>query len=95
MFTANLLATAIGAGLLYIIYEFVLRGYQTDKYIEFHIRTANYFGPIFVLVFVFIIVYEWPIRHYFEKLGSDAPISSQLESRVKKTITKRAVFYYW
>ena len=78
--------------MLYIIYESVLRGYQTDKYIEFHIRTANYFGPIFVLVFVFIIVYEWPIRRYFEKLGSDAPISSQLESRVKKRLLNEPFF---
>jgi len=86
MLTANLLATAIGAGLLYIIYEFILRGYQTDKYVEFHLRTANYFGPIFALFFVFLIMYEWPIRRYFEKLGSNAPISSQLESRVKKRL---------
>ena len=92
IFTANLLATAIGAGLLYIIYEFVLRGYQTDKYVEFHLRTANYFGPIFALVFMFIIVYEWPIRRYFEKLGSDAPISSQLESRVKKRLLNEPFF---
>ena len=92
MFTANLLATAIGAGLLYIIYEFVLRGYQTEEYVEFHIRTANYFGPIFALVFMFIIVYEWPIRRYFEKLGSDAPISSQLESRVKKRLLNEPFF---
>ena len=92
MLTANLLATAIGAGLLYIIYEFVLRGYQTDKYIEFHIRTANYFGPIFALFFAFIIVYEWPIRRYFGKLGSDAPISSQLESKVKKRLLNEPFF---
>ncbi|MGB5747652.1 MAG: SpoIIE family protein phosphatase [Desulfobacterales bacterium] len=92
MLTANLLATAIGAGLLYIIYEFVLRGYQTDKYVEFHIRTANYFGPIFALFFAFIIVYEWPIRRYFGKLGSDAPISSQLESKVKKRLLNEPFF---
>jgi len=92
MLSANLLATAIGAGLLYIIYEFVLRGYQTDKYVEFHIRTANYFGLIFALFFVFIIIYEWPIRRYFEKLGSDAPISSQLESRVKKRLLNEPFF---
>ena len=92
MLSANLLATAIGAGLLYIIYEFVLRGYQTDKYVEFHIRTANNFGPIFALFFVFIIMYEWPIRRYFEKLGSDAPISSQLESRVKKRLLNEPFF---
>jgi len=94
MFTANLLATAIGAGLLYVIYEFILRGYQSDKYVEFHIRTANYFGPIFALFFMFIILYEWPIRRYYEKLWSDAPISSQLESKVKKRLLNEPFFYY-
>lgn len=92
MFTANIVATAIGNGLLYIIYEFVLRGYQTDNYVEFHLRTANYFGPIFALFFVFIIWYEWPIRRYFGKLSSDAPISSQLESTVKKRLLNEPFF---
>ena len=92
MFTANIVATAIGTGLLYIIYEFVLRGYQTDNYVEFHLRTANYFGPIFALFFVFIIWYEWPIRRYFGKLSSDAPISSQLESTVKKRLLNEPFF---
>jgi sigma-B regulation protein RsbU (phosphoserine phosphatase) len=92
MLTANLLATAIGAGLLYIIYEFVLRGYQTDKYVEFHIRTANYFGPIFALFFAFIIIYEWPIRRFFDNLGSDTPISSKLESRVRKRLLNEPFF---
>jgi hypothetical protein len=76
LLTANITATAIEAGLLYAIYEFVLRGPQTDKYVEFHIRTSNYFGPIFALFFAFIIIYEWPTRRYFDKLGSGAPISS-------------------
>jgi hypothetical protein len=31
MFTANLAAQGIGGGLLYVIYEFILRGYQTDQ----------------------------------------------------------------
>jgi sigma-B regulation protein RsbU (phosphoserine phosphatase) len=92
MFTANIAATAIGAGLLYIIYEFVLRGYQTDKYVEFHLRTANYLGPIFGLFFTFIIIYEWPIRRYFDKLGARAPISSKLESRVKKRLLNEPFF---
>jgi len=92
MLTANLLATTIGSGLLYVIYEFVLRGYQTDKYVEFHIRTANYFGPIFALFFAFIVIYEWPIRRYFDKLGSDAPISSKLESVVKKRLLNEPFF---
>ncbi|MDX2500381.1 MAG: SpoIIE family protein phosphatase [Deltaproteobacteria bacterium] len=92
MFTANIVATAIGTGLLYIIYEFVLRGYQTDNYVEFHLRTANYFGPIFALFFVFIIWYEWPIRRYFGKLSSDAPISFQLESTVKKRLLNEPFF---
>ena len=92
MFMANLAAQGIGAGLLYIVYEFVLRGYQTDQYIEFHIRTSNYFGPIFALVFAFIIIYEWPIRRYFAKLGSDAPISSKLESRVRKRVLNEPFF---
>ena len=92
MLAANLMATAIGGGLLYVIYEYVLRGYQADKYVEFHIRTANYLGPIFALFFAFIIVYEWPIRRYFDKLGSGAPISSKLESRVKKRLLNEPFF---
>ena len=92
MLAANLMATAIGGGLLYVIYEYVLRGYQADKYVEFHIRTANYLGPIFALFFTFIIVYEWPIRRYFDKLGSGAPISSKLESRVKKRLLNEPFF---
>jgi len=92
MLTANITATAIGAGLLYVIYEFVLRGYQADQYVEFHLRTANYFGPIFALFFAFIIIYEWPIRHYFDKLGSGALISSKLELRAKKRLLNEPFF---
>jgi sigma-B regulation protein RsbU (phosphoserine phosphatase) len=92
MFIANLAAQGIGGGLLYVIYEFILRGYQTDQYVEFHIRTSNYFGPIFALFFAFIIIYEWPIRRYFDKLGSDAPISSKLELRVKKRVLNEPFF---
>ena len=60
MLTANIMATVLGSGLLYVIYEFVLRGGKTDKYVEFHIRTSNYFFPMFALFFAFIIIYEWP-----------------------------------
>jgi sigma-B regulation protein RsbU (phosphoserine phosphatase) len=92
MFMANLAAQGIGGGLLYVIYEFILRGYQTDKYVEFHIRTSNYFGPIFALFFAFIIIYEWPIRRYFDKLGSDAPISSELKLLVKRRLLNEPFF---
>ncbi len=92
MFTANIMATAIGSGLLYVFYEFVLRGEQTDKYVEFHIRTSNYLGVIFTLLFAFIIIYEWPIRRYLDKLGSDALISSKLESQVKKRLLNEPFF---
>ncbi len=92
MLTANIAATAIGAGLLYVIYEFVLRGYQADQYVEFHLRTANYFGPIFALFFVFIIIYEWPIRRYFNKLGSGVTISSKLELKAKKRLLNEPFF---
>jgi sigma-B regulation protein RsbU (phosphoserine phosphatase) len=92
MFTANIMATSTGAGLLYVIYEFVLRGDQTEEYVEFHIRTSNYLGAIFVLLFSFILIYEWPIRRYFDKLGSDAPISSKLESQVKKRLLNEPFF---
>ena len=92
MFIANLAAQGIGGGLLYVIYEFILRGYQTDQYVEFHLRTANYFGLIFALFFGFIIIYEWPIRRYFDKLGSDTPISSKLELRVKKRVLNEPFF---
>ena len=56
MVAANLAATAIGSILLYVIYEFVLRDYRTDQYVEFHIRTSNYLGAIFTLFFALIIV---------------------------------------
>ena len=92
MLMANMAAQGIGAGLLYVIYEFILRGYQTDKYVEFHIRTSNYFGPIFALFFAFIIIYEWPIRRYFNKLGSDAPISSELKLLVKRRLLNEPFF---
>ena len=92
MLTANIAATTIGVGLLYVIYEFVLRGDQTDKYVEFHIRTSNYLGPIFALFFTFIIIYEWPIRCFFYKSRSDAPISSKLESRLKKRLQNEPFF---
>ena len=36
MFIANLAAQGNGGGLLYVIYEFILIGYQTDQYIEFN-----------------------------------------------------------
>ena len=43
MLTANIAATAIGAGLLYVIYEFVLRGYQADQLkLKKHIFAENY-----------------------------------------------------
>jgi len=92
LFIANMAAQSIGAGLLYVIYEFILRGYQTDQYIEFHIRTSNYFGPIFVLFFGFIIIYEWPIRRYFDKLGSGTPISSELKLLVKRRLLNEPFF---
>ena len=77
MFTANLAATAVGAGLLYVIYEFVLRDHKTDQYVEFHIRTSNYLGAIFALCFAMIIVYEWPIRRYLDKIGSNGSYYSR------------------
>ena len=64
MFTANLAATAVGAGLLYIIYEFVLRHHMSEHHVEFHLRTSNYLGVIFALYWAMIIIYEWPIRRY-------------------------------
>ncbi len=35
---------------------------------------------------------EYYIRRYFDKLGSDAPISSKLESRVKKRLLNEPFF---
>ena len=94
MLMANMAAQCIGGGLLYVIYEFILRGYQTDKYVEFHLRTSNYSGPIFALFFAFIIIYEWPIRRYFNKLGFDTPISSELKLLVKRRLLNEPFFYY-
>ena len=69
MFAANLAAMAFGSLLLYIIYEFILRGYQPDAYIAFHQKSANVIGgPIFTVIFFLIYIYELPIRRYFNKL---------------------------
>jgi len=92
MFTANLAATAVGAGLLYIIYEFVLRDHRTDQYVEFHIRTSNYLGDIFTLFFALIIVYEWPIRRYLGKMGSNASIPASLQTIVEKRLLNEPYF---
>ena len=90
---ANMAAQGLGGGLLYVIYEFILRGYQTDRYIEFHIRTSNYLGSIFwIIIWTIIIIYEWPIRRYFNKLGSNAPISSELKLLVKKRLLNEPFF---
>jgi sigma-B regulation protein RsbU (phosphoserine phosphatase) len=86
MFAANLAATAVGAGLLYVIYEFVLRDHRTDQYVEFHIRISNYLGAIFTLFFALIIVYEWPIRRYLGKMGSNSSIPASLQTNVEKRL---------
>jgi len=93
MFIANLAAQGIGGGLLYVIYEFILRGYQTDQYIEFHIRTSNYLGFSFwIIVWAIIIIYEWPIRRYFNKFRSNTPISSELKLLVKRRLLNEPFF---
>ena len=92
MFTANLAATAVGAGLLYVIYEFVLRDHRTDQYVEFHIRISNYLGAIFALCFAIIIVYEWPVRRYLGKMGSNASIPANLQSIVEKRLLNEPYF---
>ena len=92
MFMANLAATAVGAGLLYAIYEFVLRGYRTDQYVEFHIRTSNYLGAIFALFFALIVIYEWPIRRYLDRIGSNASIPASLQAIVEKRLLNEPYF---
>jgi hypothetical protein len=92
MFTANIAATAVGAGLLYVIYEFVLRDHQTDQYVEFHIRTSNYLGAIFTLFFAIIIVYEWPIRRYLDRIGSKSSIPAGLQTLVEKRLLNEPYF---
>jgi sigma-B regulation protein RsbU (phosphoserine phosphatase) len=92
MFTANIAATAVGAGLLYVIYEFVLRDHKTDQYVEFHIRTSNYLGAIFALFFAIIIVYEWPIRRYLDRIGSNASLPAGLQSIVEKRLLNEPYF---
>ena len=86
MFSANLAATLVGAALLYIIYEFVLRGHQTDEYVEFHIHTSNYLGVVFALFFAILIVYELPIRRYLGKVGSGASIPADLQNVVERRL---------
>lgn len=91
MFAANLAATGVGAGLLYVIYEFVLREHQTDK-VEFHIRTSNYPGIIFALLFVTIIIYEWPIRRYLDRIGSNKSIPAGLQAIAEKRLLNEPYF---
>ena len=86
MYTANLAATLVGAGLLYIIYEFVLRDHQPDEYVEFHIQTSNYLGVIFALFFSVLVVYELPIRRYLDKVGSGASIPADLQNVVERRL---------
>lgn len=92
MFTANLAVTAVGSGLLYVIYEFVLRDNQTDQYVEFHIRTSNYLGVIFALFFAIIVIYEGPIRRYLDWIGSDASIPDSLQTIVKRRLLNEPYF---
>ena len=92
MFAANLAATAVGAGLLYVIYEFVLRDHRTDQYVEFHIRISNYLGTIFALCFAIVIVYEWPIRRYLDNIGSNASIPADLQTIVEKRLLNEPYF---
>ncbi|MCP4630624.1 MAG: SpoIIE family protein phosphatase [bacterium] len=92
MFTANLAATAVGAGLLFVIYEFVLRDHRTDQYVEFHIRTSNYLGVIFTLFFAIIIIYEWPIRRYLARIGSNSSIPAGLQTVVEKRLLNEPYF---
>jgi sigma-B regulation protein RsbU (phosphoserine phosphatase) len=92
MFTANLAATAVGAGLLYVIYEFVLRDHKSPQYVEFHIRTSNYLGAIFTLFFAIIIIYEWPIRCYLDRIGSKASIPAGRQSIVEKRLLNEPYF---
>ena len=89
---ANSAATAVGAGLLYVIYEFVLRDHRSPQYVEFHIRTSNYLGAIFTLFFATIIIYEWPIRRYLDRIGSKASIPDGLQSIVEKRLLNEPYF---
>jgi len=91
MFAANLAATGVGAGLLYVIYEFVLREHQPDK-VEFHIRTSNYLGIIFAPLFAAIVVYEWPIRRYLVGLGTNKSMSAGLKAIVEKRLLNEPYF---
>ena len=78
--------------MLYIIYEFVLRDHKTDQYVEFHIRTSNYLGAIFSLCFAVIIVYEWPIRRYLDRVGSNVSIPVNLQTIVEKRLLNEPYF---
>jgi len=91
MFAANLAATGVGAGLLYVIYEFVLREHQPDK-VEFHIRTSNYLGIIFALLFAAIVAYEWPIRRYLVRLGTNKSVPAGLQAIVEKRLLNEPYF---
>ena len=91
MFTANLAATGVGAGLLFVIYEFVLREHQPDK-VEFHIRTSNYLGIIFALLFSAIVIYEWPLRRYLDRIGTDKSIPAALRATVEKRLLNEPYF---
>ena len=93
MFAANLLAMVFGSLLLYIIYEFILRGYQPDAYISFHQKTANIIGgPIFAVVYLLIFIYELPIRRYFNRLGTQTSDTAEIPARVARRLLNAPFF---
>ncbi len=93
MFAANLLAMGFGSLLLFIIYEFILRGYQSDAYISFHQKTANIIGaPIFAVVYLVIFIYELPIRRYFNQLGKQTSNQAGIPALAAKRLLNAPFF---
>lgn len=93
MLTANMAAAAMGGLLLFVIYEFVLRGHHTEKYVEFHIHASTYLSAIsFSLLFIIVIIYEWPIRRYFNRVDADFPKPTVPNRIVRKRLLNEPFF---
>jgi len=76
MLLANFAAMMIGGGLLDIIYKYILGDYQQTHYIQFHLQTSHFVGlPLFASVFVVLLIYEQPIRRYYQKQADGYAIS--------------------
>ena len=93
MLIANMAASAVGGILLYIVYEFVLRDHHTDRYIEFHIQASTYLSAVcFTILFIIILIYEWPVRRYIHQLYTGFPTLAEPEPMVRRRLLNAPFF---